>query len=119
MSSGTRLFTYYRTSIGGLSANLEAMHNGWRRAVQTACKIDPWITPQQVRDAEALHLRYLGRRALRMDAPARVARHLVCRALRCSTKAFFADPKRGALTFGGAMLALFMPQALRRAIFSN
>lgn len=113
------ILTYYRTSTGGLSANLDAMHHGWQRAVRTACQLDPWITAQQVRDAEAIHLRYLGRRALRTGAPPRVARDLVWSALRCSARAFFSNPRRGVLILAGSILAPFMPQAMRRAAFSN
>lgn len=119
VSGDAGIVTCYRASTGGLSANLEAMHHGWRRAVRTACQIDPWITPQQVRDAEAIHLRYLGRRALRMDAPPRIARCLVQRALQCSARAFFSSPRRGFLTLTGALLAPILPGTLRRAVFSN
>lgn len=119
ISGNPEILTFYRASAGGLSANLDAMHTGWQRAVETACLIDRWITPQDVRKAEAIHLRYLGRRALRMDAPPSVSRTLVIRSLRCSPRAFFSDPRRGVLIFAGAVLAPLLPRALRSAVFAN
>lgn len=114
-----KIVTFYRTSIGGLSSDLEAMHAGWRRASRLASQLDPNISSEDLQDAEAVHLRYLSRRALRINAPTKVARDLVVQALRCSPRGFFSDRRRGVFTLAAAFMAPLIPGPLRRATFCS
>lgn len=106
---------HYRTSPTGLSANLEAMRRGREAALATARRHG--FTPDA--QAEAIHLRYLARRALRTDAPAREAFRLVLRGIAASPRGFFSDVRRGGLTFASACAAPFLPRPVRRALFSH
>lgn len=107
----------YRMCEGGLSADLEAMRRGWREVVGRAARRAE-ISPAALRRAEAIHLRYLARRALRTGQDTRLARRLSLAGLRLSPRAFFNIPRRGALTLGGALLAPLIPAALRRRLFA-
>ncbi|MEM9147409.1 MAG: glycosyltransferase [Pseudomonadota bacterium] len=111
------ILTFYRTSLGGLSSNLEAMHIGWRQAMQTAREVNPSISQSAAHAAEAVHLRYLSRRALRTQLPAPVVRGMVMRALRRSPAGFFSDPRRGLLILAAALVQPLLPSSLRRAVF--
>lgn len=107
----------YRTCDGGLSADLEAMRLGWQQTLEHAVKRAP-IDRATGRRAEAIHLRYLARRALRMQSDPRLARRLALQGLRRSPRAFFDIPRRGALTLGGSLLAPLLPAGLRRRLFA-
>ena len=111
--------TFYRANEKGLSADLEAMHRGWRRAVAQVTVLDPSVPPADIRAAEAVHLRYLARRALRTGAPATTALHLICRALAKSPSGYFNDPRRSLAIAAGSLAALFMPVGARRLAFGN
>lgn len=106
------LHVRYRASEGGLSADLEAMHAGWRRAVA------PYARPSELRAAEARHLRYLARRALRIGQPSRRALDLALRGLRIAPAAFLGGRHRGAATLAGCLIAPFLPSAVRRRAFA-
>ncbi|MCA0919810.1 glycosyltransferase family 2 protein [Pseudooceanicola nanhaiensis] len=110
-----RLLVHYRTSPTGLSADLEKMRLGREAALATAAQLG--FRPDA--RAEAIHLRYLARRALRTDAPAREALRLALRGACLSPPGFFSDLKRGGLTFACAAAAPLMPRTLRRALFSH
>lgn len=111
-----RRLVHYRTSPFGLSADLSAMHAGWRRAMETAMKADADLRAREVRAAEAAHLRYLARRALRVNTPAGTALRLSMRGLAASPAAFFAPLDRGVPTLAAALLEPLMPTALRRRL---
>lgn len=111
-----RRLVYYRTSPFGLSADLPAMHAGWRRAVQAAMKADADLRDGEVRAAEAAHLRYLARRALRVNTPSGTALRLSIRGLAASPAAFFAPLDRGVPTLAAALVEPLMPAALRRRL---
>lgn len=108
------LLVFYRTSDAGLSANLAAMHDGWARTLQTVRSTCPAIGPGEIAAAEAVHLRYLARRAVRIAGPRHDALKLVVIALRKSPRGFFSNPRRGTLTFLAAVADLAMPHALRK-----
>lgn len=107
----------YRTSEAGLSADLDAMRRGWRETLERADSRAP-LDRATRRRAEAIHLRYLARRALRTGHPAREARRLAVAGFGRSPVAFFDIPRRGALTLAGALAAPFLPRALRRRLFA-
>ncbi len=111
-----RRLVFYRTSPSGLSADLSAMHTGWRRAVETAMKADADLRAGEVRAAEAAHLRYLARRALRVNTPSGTALRLSMQGLAASPAAFFAPLHRGVPTLAAALVEPLMPTALRRRL---
>ena len=112
------VLVYYRASDGGLSGDLARMHEGWRRAVSTAAEAGYVLPPKALNAAEAVHLRYLARRALRVRVPRFTALQLAWRGASRSPSGFFGDPWRGGMTFLGACLEPIMPYSLRRLAFS-
>ncbi|MGB0695893.1 MAG: glycosyltransferase family 2 protein [Rhodospirillaceae bacterium] len=109
--------TYYRASPMGLSQNLRAMQRGWAAAAKTAKALDPTLTKGALRRAEAIHLRYLARRALRTGAPDGTALGFALDALRASPMGFFNVPRRGLMTLFGAVLAPILPRRLHPQLF--
>lgn len=109
------LHVRYRTSAGGLSADLHAMHTGWKRAIASAEKA---LSTRELETVEAIHLRYLARRALRTHAPTKDAVSLALRGLRLSPKEFIGRDHRGPLTLIGCLIAPLIPAALRRRFFA-
>lgn len=108
------LQTLYRTSVGGLSTDLDAMLAGRARAIATAARFG--IRPNG--QSHAIHHRYLARRALRLgDARTLALRHAVT-GLRHSPTGFFKPFRRGALTLAGACGALALPRSTRQSLFS-
>jgi len=108
------LQTMYRTSLGGLSTNLDAMLAGRARAIETAARFGVRPSAQ----SHAIHHRYLARRALRLgDARTLALRHAVT-GLSYSPAGFFKPFRRGALTLAGACGALALPRAVRQSLFS-
>lgn len=105
---------WYRRSSGGLSADLIAMARSRRQALRTARYFG--ITP--TRSDDARYLRYLARRALRLDHGASTARSFALRGLKQSPLGFLSPPKRGVPTAIAALIAPLLPQALRQRLFS-
>lgn len=109
----------YRTSITGLSANLNSMRAGWHKALTSLQATDRRLTPRQIAEADAGNLRYLSRRALRTNAPGFDALRLATRGILRSPKSFFSPRWRGAMTLLGAMAAPFLPNSIRKFAFSR
>ena len=107
------LHVRYRASDDGLSADLFAMHAGWRRATLAAAP-----RPREFGRAEARHLRYLARRALRTGQPPRTALALALRGLRAAPLAFLGGRHRGPATLIGCLAAPLLPATLRRRAFA-
>ncbi len=105
------ILVHYRTSPAGLSSDFAAMAEGRRRALASARALG--FAPG--RAAEATHLRYLARRALRLDDPA--ALRLVLCGVAQSPSAFLFPLRRGLATLVAAFAAPLMPRDLRRALF--
>lgn len=105
----------YRLSPHGLSADLPAMRAGRNAALKTAASFG--FAPDA--RSEAIHLRYLARRALRLDAVPRVVRGLVWDGLRSDAGAFLLPVRRGGLIALSALIQPVLPRGLRRALFSN
>lgn len=119
MDAMDEVLVYYRTSDSGLSANLKAMHDGWRQTLKTMRFYEPTMTGYEVAFSEASHLRYLARRALRIEAPRGTSAKLVAQAIVTNAAGFFADRRQGALTLAAACLEPLMPRALRDAVFAD
>ncbi|MBY6004025.1 glycosyltransferase family 2 protein [Salipiger bermudensis] len=105
----------YRTSTGGLSADLAAMMRGRAQALETARRFG--FAPDD--RAEAIHLRYLARRALRVGCEPRLALRLALSGLRRDARGFLFPLHRGAATALAAMLAPALPAPLRHSLFSK
>jgi glycosyltransferase involved in cell wall biosynthesis len=110
-----RTLTWYRASPDGLSADLRAMARGREAALRTAARFGH---QPGARD-QAVHLRYLARRALRLGHSRTQAARYALQGLARSPGGFFASPRRGALTLGGALAALVLPRRLSRSLFSR
>jgi glycosyltransferase involved in cell wall biosynthesis len=108
------LHTYYRTSHGGLSTDLDAMLEGRARALETARTFGVTASAS----SHAIHHRYLARRALRLDLGRAVALRHAITGLTHSPRGFFSPFRRGALTLACAAGATVLPRALRRSLFS-
>lgn len=108
-----RVLVLYRASPGGLSADLASMRRGRDRALATARRLG--FAPDA--GAEAVHLRYLARRALRLDAGGALG--LALAGMRESPRGFLRPMRRGGATLIGAALAPLLPRTLRRALFSR
>ena len=109
------LHVWYRSSAGGLSSDLTAMRAGREYALATAASFG--VTPQPA--SNAVHLRYLARRALRFDYGRTLALKLAFAGLRQSPAGFLNPPRRGALTFVGALANLILPRVCSRMLFSQ
>ncbi len=107
---------YYRTSSSGLSSDLESMYDGWRESVATARSLASLPSVCEMRAAEAVYLRYLARRSLRLGLSPSVATGFAVRGALLSQKGFFNDRKRGALTLGAALAANIAPATVRSAL---
>ncbi|MAQ82778.1 MAG: glucosyl transferase [Maritimibacter sp.] len=105
----------YRTSPSGLSSDLAAMRAGRAAAVATAARLGHRPDAR----AEAIHLRYLSRRALRVDAPRTEALRFALAGIRTSPRGFLSDVRRGGLTLAGAISAPVLPRVLRQRLFAS
>ncbi len=110
---------HYRTSVGGLSTDLEKMYAGWRKSVETAGTLNALPSRGAVRSAEAVYLRYLARRAMRLGMPPRTAASYALRGVALSPASFFRDKRRGTLTLASALASVIAPRAMRAALLNR
>ncbi|MCT8160089.1 glycosyltransferase family 2 protein [Pseudoruegeria sp. SHC-113] len=110
-----QLHVWYRASQGGLSADLEKMAASRQIALATAARYGVQTTPE----AEAVYLRYLARRALRLDMCGTKAARLTAAGLRASPRAFLSPLRRGGLTALAAAAAPALPRSLRQSLFAQ
>ncbi len=113
------LLLHYRTSIGGLSTDLEKMYSGWHKSVETAASLNALPSRGALRSAEAVYLRYLARRAMRLGLPPRTAASYALRGVMLSPASFFRDKRRGALTLGSALVSVIAPRTMRAALLNR
>lgn len=106
---------WYRASRTGLSANLPAMRASRAQALKTARRYG--YAPD--RATEAVYLRYLARRALRLDLGRAEPLRLALRGLITSPRGFCTPARRGLATALASVVAPVLPAALRRALFSH
>lgn len=105
----------YRMSEDGLSANLDAMFDGWRMVQDLHGDLRG---PSQKSAAEALYCRYLARRALRTGAAVSEVRRFAWQGLAIDRAAFLADRFRGFGTLFGAIICGVIPGEARRRLFA-
>lgn len=113
------VLAYYRVVDGGLSTDLEAMRKGWRASVATAKRLGAAPPRAKLREAEADHLRYLARRALRLQAPPARAAGYALQSLGQSPLSIFSQFSRAAPVLIAALTAPLMPKKVRRALFAG
>ncbi|KJZ17650.1 glycosyltransferase family 2 protein [Loktanella sp. S4079] len=109
------LHVWYRNTAGGLSSDLAAMRAGREYALATAATFG--VIPPAA--SNAVHLRYLARRALRFDYGRTLALRLAFAGLRQSPTGFLSPPRRGVMTFVGALANVILPRACSRMLFSQ
>lgn len=107
--------TWYRTNQYGLSANLRAMQRGREGAVRTAAQYG--YAPSN--RSEAIFLRYLSRRALRLGQGRILPLIFALQGLVHSPIGFFNAPKRGLATLAGALVAPVLPASLSQHLFAR
>ncbi|TRD15330.1 glycosyltransferase family 2 protein [Palleronia caenipelagi] len=109
------LHVWYRTSTSGLSSDIEAMREGRVQALHTAAQFGVSADPA----SEAIYLRYLARRALRIGADGHVARDLAWQGLRQDISGFCTPVRRGVPTLLAALATPSLPRALRQRLFAG
>ena len=109
---------HYRANGEGLSANLEDMHEGWRAMIAAAREHGLVLDGAERDAAEASHLRYLARRALRVRSASGTALRYALRGIAKSPSGFFESPARGGLTLLCACAEPLIPRGLRRIAFA-
>jgi glycosyltransferase involved in cell wall biosynthesis len=102
--------TRYRTSSGGLSADLSRMEAGWNALVREAQRYAPSLVAQHFATAQAIHLRYLARRAVRLGLPAGIRVDFMTRSLQSDRLLLLREPRRTLLT----LLAVYGQSFLSR-----
>jgi glycosyltransferase involved in cell wall biosynthesis len=114
-----QVLTYYRTSAGGLSSSLQRMEQGWLRLIQEARGYAPELVRQHFATAQAIHLRYLARRSLRLGGTPAIGADFMRRSLRSDWRLLLRQPRRTLLTalavFGRQLLAPWRRLGGRRA----
>lgn len=118
-----KVLTQYRTSSSGLSSQLYQMEAGWNRLVEKAKTYAPQLVERHFTLAQALHLRYLARRAFRLKLPAEVGADFITRALRSDWRLCFHQPQRTLLTliavYGQSLLSRLNQPKKRLAASTN
>ena len=114
-----QVLVHYRATVTGLSANLDAMYAGWRMSVETALNMGYEISKLDRRQAEAVYLRYMARRALRLDQPGFIAAAYALKGISLSPSAFLKEVRRGLPTLLGSLSAPFLPTQMRHALFAD
>lgn len=107
--------TWYRTNPYGLSADLRAMQRGRDGAIRTAARYGH--TPS--RQSDAVFLRYLSRRALRLGHGRVLPIVFALQGVLRSPVGFFNAPRRGLATLAGALLAPALPMRASQKLFSR
>ncbi|WP_136442603.1 glycosyltransferase family 2 protein [Pacificoceanicola onchidii] len=121
VGSGARLeglqsdHVLYRQSPEGLSSDLGAMRQSRAEVIRTAQRFahDP------TSEAEARYLRYLARRAMRLNHDTQEVQALVREGLREDAQSFLTPVRRGVPTALGGLAYPFLPRALRRFFFKR
>ncbi len=98
------LLVFYRTSPDGLSANLDGMFEGFRAMLEAARESAPDLVGRAGPLAAGRMLRYLARRALRLDLDRGVARRFIARALATAPRMVLSEPKQTIATLVAAMV---------------
>ncbi|MBD2497773.1 glycosyltransferase family 2 protein [Nostoc sp. FACHB-280] len=101
-----QVLTRYRTSSSGLSSQLYRMEAGWNQLIAKARIYAPQLVEHHFALAQAVHLRYLARRAFRLKLPAKVGIDFISRALHSDWRLLFHQPQRTFLTLVAVLATL-------------
>jgi GT2 family glycosyltransferase len=100
-----QVLTGYRTVAVGLSSDLKRMESGWNQLVDHARSYAPSLIRRHYFTAQAIHLRYLARRSLRMDASAAAdGLDFMVRSQRSDPALLLRQPRRTILTLLAVLL---------------
>lgn len=98
-----RVLVYYRTSVSGMSSQLDSMEEDWNCFTKKIQAYAPDLVKEHYNRARGMLLRYLARRALRLGLASKVGVSFMNRALRSDWMLMFREPRRTLLT----MLAVY------------
>jgi hypothetical protein len=108
-----KILVDYRTSPGGLSADLGRMQDGWLKMLRRVQSYAPLAASRAAPAASALFYRYLARRALRTGQP-RAALAPMLRAILASPITLLThQPQRTAMTLAGTLAGLLPGNPMR------
>ena len=88
-----RVLLQYRINPNGLSAQLYQMEAGWEQFIAIARRHAPDLVEHYYSSARAAQLRYLARRALRLECPPAVSADFLSRALQSDWTLLLKAPK--------------------------
>ena len=88
----------YRLTGQGLSSSLEHIETGWNVLVSKARQTAPDLVDRHYSIAQAIHLRYLARQALRLKLPSQIGVDFMMRAWQSDWRILFKHPHRTLLT---------------------
>jgi glycosyltransferase involved in cell wall biosynthesis len=108
------VLTFYRTSAGGLSSSLQRMEMGWLRLINEASRYAPELVERHFATAQAVHLRYLARRSVRLGGPPAAGVDYLVRALRSDGWLLIREPRRTGLTALAVFARLLLGPFRRR-----
>ncbi len=101
----------YRVNSGGLSANMLKQLDSWEKVIEKTRSYAPEIVTQWEKLARAYQLRYLARRAVRLQDGS-MAVELVNRALATNWRILFEEPRRTLLSMAAAYFLWLLPKSL-------
>lgn len=93
----------YRTQTNSLSSSLDKMEQGWQSLVQSVTEYAPEFIARHYREAQAIYLRYLARRALRQGEFAEIGLRFFKRALSSDWTILISSPWRSFATLAGLL----------------
>lgn len=92
------ILVLYRTSLGGMSSQLYKMEEDWNRLSQKAGVYAPELIQHHYKQAQAMLLRYLARRTLRLELSSELGINFMNRALKSEWTLILREPRRTILT---------------------
>lgn len=103
--------TLYRVNSGGLSANTIKQLDSWEKVIEKTRSYAPEIVTQWETLARAYQLRYLARRAVRLQDGS-MAVKLVNQALATNWRILLEEPRRTLISIAAAYFLWLLPQSL-------
>jgi glycosyltransferase involved in cell wall biosynthesis len=107
----TEALTLYRVNSGGLSANMLKQLDSWEKVIDKTRSYAPEIVTEWETLARAYQLRYLARRAVRLQDGS-MAVQLVNRALATNWRILIEEPRRTLISLAAAYFLWLLPQSL-------
>jgi glycosyltransferase involved in cell wall biosynthesis len=109
----------YRTSLEGMSSQLYKMEEDWNRFSQKVQDYDPELIKHHHKQAKAMLLRYLARRALRLNLSSDVGISYMNRALQSEWRLILREPRRTILTMIAVYVKYLIPNLLNKYPISS